>query len=262
MLAISSLSGALLSRRDKFALLTALGAVAGLAWAYLALSMTHMDMPSATEGMKGAIGVPWTAKHFILTLLMWAVMMVAMMLPTASPMVLTYAAVVDRIAATQGRRISAIVFTAGYLTVWSGFSLVATGLQWGLERAAMLSPMLVTSSALLGGILLIIAGVYQWSPAKGFCLKHCQSPLAFISAHWRPGPVGAFQMGLRHGAYCVGCCWALMLLLFVGGVMNLLWVATISIFVLLEKLVGAGTRAGRWLSGAGLVAAGMFILTA
>ena len=261
-LALSSLSGALLSRRDKFAILTALSAVAGLAWAYLALTMASMDMASAAESMTGSIGVPWTANHFILTLLMWAVMMVAMMLPSASPMVLTYAAVVDQIAATQGRRTSAIVFTAGYLIVWSGFSLVATALQWGLERAALLSPMIVTSSALLGGTLLIIAGLYQLSPAKDFCLKYCQSSLTFIASHWRPGQDGALRMGLRHGSYCVGCCWALMLLLFVGGVMNLLWVAAISIFVLLEKLIGVGTRAARWLSGTGLIAAGVFIFTA
>jgi predicted metal-binding membrane protein len=155
-----------------------------------------------------------------------------------------------------------MVFTAGYLLVWFGFSLGATLLQWVLERVALLSPMMVASGPLVGGALLITAGLYQWSPTKEFCLKNCQSPLTFIASNWRSGQDGALRMGLWHGAYCVGCCWALMLLLFVGGVMNLLWVATIAMGVLLEKLIGAGTRVGRWVSGGGLVGAGALLIAA
>ena len=255
-----------LLKRDRLIIGIAIAFSAAIAWGYTIYEARRMDATGVCACLGMKMGGPdlssWSATSLLPLFLMWAVMMVAMMLPSASPMVLTYAAVVDQIAATQGRRTSAIVFTAGYLIVWSGFSLVATALQWGLERAALLSPMIVTSSALLGGTLLIIAGLYQLSPAKDFCLKYCQSPLTFIASHWRPGQDGALRMGLRHGSYCVGCCWALMLLLFVGGVMNLLWVAAISIFVLLEKLIGVGTRAARWLSGTGLIAAGVFIFTA
>ena len=256
-LAFSSLSDAQLSRRDKLVLLGTLAAVIGLAWAYLVLSMTHMNTASAHHAAMG-MAVPWTATHVALTLLMWIVMMVAMMLPSATPMMLTYATVASRIAPSQHQRLSVSLFATGYIIVWSGFSLGATLLQWSLERAALLSPEIVASSTLLGGTLLITAGVYQWSPAKEFCLKQCRSPLSFIASNWRPGHDGALRMGIQHGAFCLGCCWALMLLLFVGGVMNLLWVAFISIFVLLEKLMGAGTRAGRWISGGGLITAGAF----
>ncbi len=218
-LALSSLSGAVLRRRDKFVLLAALAAVVGLAWGYLVLNAAHMDMEATAHAAMGMSAHPWTGAYFSLTLLMWVVMMVAMMLPSAAPMVLTYAAVVHRLAPKQNRTASVMVFTAGYLLVWFGFSLGATLLQWGLERVALLSPTMVASTPLLGGALLIAAGLYQRSPVKEFCLKNCQSPLTFIAANWRRGQDGALRMGLWHGAYCVGCCWALMLLLFVGGVM-------------------------------------------
>jgi predicted metal-binding membrane protein len=183
-------------------------------------------------------------------------MMVAMMLPSAAPMVLTYAAVVGRVAPEQSRQSSVAVFAAAYLLVWFGFSLGATLLQWSLESAAVLSSTTMALGPLLGGGLLLVAGLYQFSPLKEFCLRKCQSPLTFIASNWRPGRDGALQMGVRHGAYCVGCCWALMLLLFVGGVMNLLWLAAISALVLVEKLIGPGTRIARWVSGGALVSAG------
>lgn len=253
-------SGALLRWRDKALILMALTAVIALAWGYLVVSAAHMDMAPSGHHAMSMMAVPWTATHFILTLLMWAVMMVAMMLPSATPMVLTYAAVTSRIAPARGRIASTTLFAFGYVLVWSVFSLGATLLQWGLERAMLMSPGMVTSSPWLGGGLLIAAGLYQWTPLKAFCLRHCQTPLAFIAQHWQEGSRGALRMGVEHGAYCVGCCWPLMLLLFVGGVMNLLWVAAIAVFVLVEKLLSAGTQTGRWLSGGGLVAAGTLII--
>jgi predicted metal-binding membrane protein len=254
-------SGVLLDRRDRLVLLGALATVAMLAWGYLALHAAHMDGSSASHAAMGMTAVPWTAAHFAVTLLMWAVMMVAMMLPSANPMVLTYASVVGRLAPEQGNRSSAAAFAAAYLLVWFGFSVGATLLQAGLERAALVSPTTIASGPLLGGVLLILAGIYQWSPLKDFCLRNCQSPLTFIARNWRPGLEGAFRMGLRHGSYCVGCCWALMLLLFVGGVMNLLWVAAISVFVILEKLIGTAPRLVRGLSGGALVLAGAVLVS-
>jgi predicted metal-binding membrane protein len=256
-LALSAVTGVLLARRDKIALLVAILAVAGVAWSYLALSAAHMSMDGAAHAAMGMSSVSWTAKIAMLTFTMWAVMMVAMMLPTAAPMVLTYAAVVGRVAPGQSKRSSVAVFATAYLLVWFGFSLAATLLQWGLERAAVLSSTTMALGPFLGGGLLIAAGVYQLSPLKEFCLRNCQSPLIFIASNWRSGLEGALRMGARHGAYCVGCCWVLMLLLFVGGVMNLLWVATISLFVLIEKLFTS--RYVRRMSGAGLVIAGAIL---
>ena len=255
------ITAAPLPRRDKLVVLAALGAVIALAWVYLARHSAHLSMEAAGHAAMGMNGEPWTAARFGLTLLMWAVMMVAMMLPSATPMVLTYAAVARRMAQTRRRAASTNLFAAGYVLVWSGFSLAATGLQWTLDQMALLSPTLVASSPLLGGTLLIVAGLYQWAPLKDFCLRTCRSPLGFIAHQWRGGRAGALHMGVRHGLYCVGCCWALMLLLFVGGVMNLLWVAAIAGFVLLEKIMPVGSRAGRWVSGTGLVGAGAVLLS-
>jgi predicted metal-binding membrane protein len=247
---------------SRLLVLLALGWVIALAWTYLVFHMAHTGMHLGAQAIMGITGVPWTLTHFSLTLLMWAVMMVAMKLPSATPMVLTYAAVVHRVAKTENPAASVALFTAGYVLVWSGFSLGATALQWALERTALLSPALVASSPLLGGGLLLLAGVYQWAPLKEFCLTHCRSPLSFIASKWRSGWSGALQMGVRYGLYCVGCCWALMLLLFVGGVMNLLWVAVIAAFVLLEKLMAPGSQWVRWTSGAALALTGSIVLLA
>jgi predicted metal-binding membrane protein len=151
-------------------------------------------------------------------------------------------------------------FAAGYILAWCGFSVGATLLQWGLAEAALLSPMMVSASPWLGGAILIVAGVYQWTPLKYACLRQCRSPLAFLMEHWQPGMPGALRLGLRHGLYCVGCCWALMLLLFVGGVMSLLWIGAITAFVLMEKLAPYRAQGGR-LSGLALVLAGAWVLT-
>ena len=202
---------------------------------------------------------PWTAAQFWLMFLMWAIMMVGMMLPSAAPMILLFATV-NRRQRAQGRAVTpTAVFAAGYVGAWTAFSLGATVLQWGLHRAGLLSPMMATTSTALGGVALVAAGLYQWTPLKGACLRHCQSPLQFISEHWQPGMRGALGMGWAHGVYCLGCCWILMCLLFVGGVMNLLWIAGLAAFVLLEKVLSR-----RWVpvaSGVVLVAWGTLVLT-
>jgi predicted metal-binding membrane protein len=189
---------------------------------------------------------------------MWAVMMAGMMLPSALPTILLYTR------ALQGNDARAPVrrtlsFAVGYLLAWAGFSVAATVAQWGLAEAALVSPMMVSVSPVLGGALLLAAGIYQWTPLKDRCLAGCRSPLGFLAQHFRPGAYGSLRAGLRHGLYCVGCCWALMLLLFVGGVMNLLWIVAISAFVLLEKLAPYGVQGGR-LSGLALAAIGIWVL--
>jgi predicted metal-binding membrane protein len=190
---------------------------------------------------------------------MWAVMMVGMMLPSAAPAILLYAAVMKNSAGAQAPVARSYAFAGGYLLAWAGFSLAATLLQWALAEAGLLSMMMESSSRKLGAALLVIAGVYQWTPLKDKCLTYCRGPAAFIAQNFRPGIGGALTLGAHHGLYCVGCCWALMLLLFVGGVMSLLWIAAITIFVLLEKLAPLGAQGGR-LSGALLVGAGIYLL--
>ncbi len=242
-----------LLKRDRAVVLAGLAGVTLLAWAYLLFAGAEMGAMTALQIR------PWTGLDFLLMFLMWAVMMVAMMVPSAAPMILLFAAI--RRKQQEGGHPFAPVsaFVAGYIAVWSSFSLAATLLQWGLERAALLSPLMVGASPILGGGLLVVAGLYQWSPLKQACLRHCHSPVHFIVHRRRQGSGGAFVMGLEHGAFCVGCCWLLMGLLFVGGVMNLLWVAAIAVFVLLEKVLPFGARAGR-VTGAVLVLAGLFVL--
>jgi predicted metal-binding membrane protein len=206
-----------------------------LAWIYLfrlAGEMTGSSIPMAAIQVR-----PWGASDFILTFLMWAIMMVAMMVPSAAPTVMIYAAIARKAACDRTAVPPTVVFILGYIAMWTAFCLVATLAQWGLDQAALLSPMMVTTSPLIGSGLLVAAGVYQITPVKRACLSHCRSPAHFLSEHWRPGITGAFRMGLEHGVFCLGCCWVLMGLLFVGGVMNLLWIAAIATFVLAEKLI-------------------------
>jgi len=209
-----------------------------------------------------AFGSAWTPAYWLVAFFMWAVMMVAMMLPSASPMVLLYARVVRR-AESQGRvkRPSAFVaaFAGGYVALWILFSLLAVALQGTFERVGALSVLMSSRSLLLSGALLIAAGLYQLTPLKSACLSHCRAPAAFIAAHWRPGVLGAWRMGFAHGLYCVGCCAALMLLLFVGGVMNLVWIAGLTLFVAIEKLAPFGAAAAR-ATAMLLVAAGIALM--
>ncbi len=251
-----------LVRRDRAIAGAGVAALALLAWASvvgLAGRMPAMDLAPATgAAMPMAMPEPWGGGQFALTFLMWAVMMVAMMLPAASPMIVTFATINRRRAPSGTPPVPTAVFLAGYLVIWSAFSLVAAGAQWALQRAALLAPDTLRVVPWVGGALLLAAGIYQFTPLKRACLARCLSPVGFVLTEWRDGPRGAFVMGLRHGAFCVGCCWALMALLFVAGVMNLLWVAVLSGLVLAEKLVPT-ERLVSWTSGALLLGWGAWI---
>ncbi|MBN9589103.1 MAG: DUF2182 domain-containing protein [Alphaproteobacteria bacterium] len=226
--------------------------------------MPGMDMPGMDMPMGAAVQPvlkAWTAGEFLLTFVMWSVMMVAMMLPSAAPMILLYARVGRMAQAAQKPFAATGWFAGGYLLAWTLFSLLATAAQGILTGLALLTPMMASASDAMGGVILIAAGLYQWTPWKDRCLAHCRAPLAFIQRHggFRPRPSAALGLGLRHGFYCVGCCWALMALLFVGGIMNIAWIAGLAVLVLLEKLLKHGRLIAR---GAGLaaIAAGLILL--
>lgn len=250
-------------RHDRALVFSGLLVVVALCWAYLFSGAGVMDGMSdarmTTDTSMGMGSAPWTPGYALLMLLMWVVMMAAMMLPGAAPMLLLFAAITLRRDGEKRRTFASGAFALGYIVTWATFSLVAVALQFALESTALLSPMLRMTHAALAGATLIAAGVYQWTPLKRACLQHCRSPLDFVLTHWREGTRGAFAMGLRHGTYCVGCCWALMLLLFVVGVMNLAWIAGLAIFVLIEKLVPAGPWLERG-AGIALMAWGLAIL--
>ncbi|MSP02645.1 MAG: DUF2182 domain-containing protein [Acetobacteraceae bacterium] len=251
-----------LSSRDRGVVLLALLAVTGLAWLYLVTAGRNMaDMAMADmPGMAMPMAAAWIPATFVLTFAMWWVMMLGMMLPSAGPMIVTFATV-NRGKRARGQDfVPTTVFALGYLVVWGVFSVGATLTQWALDSAALLSPMLVTTSTVLGGTLLILAGVYQFTPLKQSCLRNCRTPFAFVLNHWRDGWTGAFRMGLEHGGYCLGCCVVLMALLFVAGVMNLAWVAAIAVFLLAEKALPGGVWIGR-IGGGAMLAFGVFLLT-
>ena len=242
-------------RRERLVLVACLAAVVVLAWGYL-LAGAGMD-----TSMPGMVMAPmaWTTGTALLMFAMWWVMMIAMMAPSAAPTVLLFSAIGRKRKAAGKPSVAAGFFLAGYLAVWAGFSLVATGLQWALQQLGLMAMDMSTSSHLLGGSIILGAGLYQFTPVKRACLRHCQNPLLFLGGHWRPGATGALRMGLRHGAYCVGCCWVLMALLFFGGIMNFVWIAGLAIFIGTEKLLPKS----QWLSaatGAVLALAGLLIL--
>jgi len=226
--------------RDRIVLWGGIVIITILAWIYLII------MPMGAQS--------WLLEATLM-ILMWAVMMVAMMLPSAAPMLSTY----SRIAAPrEGYRAYHVwMFAAGYFVVWTVFSLAATILQYALQSAAIISNGLRTTS-LAGGLILVVTGVYQLTPLKNICLKRCRTPVGFFMTSWRDGTRGAFKMGLEHGAFCTGCCWMLMALLFVAGVMNLAWVAAISVLVLLEKAAPFG-RAIALASGVAMIAGGLVL---
>jgi len=258
-------------RRDRAVIVAALGALTLLAWADLVwladdMAMGGMDMAGyrmipAGQALMMPAGAPWQPIEFASVFAMWVVMMIGMMLPSAAPMILMYARV-GRQAAAAGKPFAATAwFAGGYVLAWAAFSLAATLVQWALERAALLTPMMATSSHVVGGALLIAAGVYQWTPLKDVCLANCQTPLSFILSRggFRGDAGGSLMLGLRHGAYCVGCCWSLMALLLVLGIMNLFWIAALAILILLEKVVPAGRMIAR-LAGLAFVAAGVWLI--
>jgi len=201
----------------------------------------------------------WTAATAVVMFFMWWIMMVAMMLPSAAPMILLFAAVNRKQREAGSPFVPTGIFAFGYLAVWAFFSLLAVSVQWGLERSGLLSSMMVGTSVVLGALLLIAAGIWQLTPLKHACLKHCRSPLQFLSHHWHKGRLGAFRMGVEHGAFCLGCCWFLMALLFYGGIMNLYWIVGLALFVLIEKVVPHGHGIGA-VAGVGLLAWGGLLL--
>lgn len=255
-------------RHERVVLAAALAAVSALAWAYLLWLYYHMGM-TAEPQMSGmdmrdmlAAGFrSWSAADFAFTFAMWLVMMVAMMTPSAAPMILIYATV-GRQATAQGKRFAATGwFLSGYLLTWLVFALAATPAQFVLTQVALLDGNFAISSRIIGGAVLIAAGLYEWTPLKDVCLAQCQSPLLFIQHHggFRRDALGSALLGSRHGVYCVGCCWMLMTLLFVGGVMNVLWIVAISAIVLIEKILPRGRLFSR-IAGLALIVAGAWLI--
>jgi predicted metal-binding membrane protein len=280
-----------LLRRDRVIVAVSLAALTVIAWTYtlwLAAAMNidgmsmsgpgmgadmRMDPAMEMDGMEMDAGAalslgtvlgisprPWSSVEAGVTLTMWVVMMVGMMLPSATPMILLYARV-GRQSRKEGKPFAATgFFASGYLLAWVGFALAATLGQWLME-GTLLSPALASASRIFSGAVLIVAGLYQWTPLKDACLSQCQAPIVFLQRHggFRRDPAGAVGLGLRHGLYCIGCCWALMTLLFVGGIMNVLWIAAIAIFVLAEKVFFPGRLLSR-IAGTLLIAAGLWQL--
>lgn len=238
-------------RRDRLVLVAGLIAVVALAWGWLLLgagmSMDAFEMTARPYAVDGMVMKPavWTLPYAALMFTMWWVMMLAMMLPSAAPMLLLFARVNRKDKVAGGSLVPTGFFAVGYLIAWGVFSAVAVGLQWSLEHAELLSPMMVTTSHWLGAGILIAAGLWQLTPIKTMCLRHCRSPLGFLITSWQTGRWGALRMGLEHGVFCLGCCWFLMTLLFFGGVMNLYWIVGLAAFVLLEKTIPIGHWLGR-----------------
>src|SRR5262245_48325216 len=255
-------------RRDRWVVGGAIGIIVALAWGYVLWLANDMDMGgmdmSGFRMIPAGIGImlpanePWRAIEFAYVFVMWAVMMVGMMAPSAAPMILMYARI-GRQGRIAGKPLAATGwFAAGYVLAWIGFSLAATLIQWMLERQALLDPRMASASNTLGAVVLIATGIYQWTPLKDVCLAQCRTPFGFLMRHggFRGDVPGCLALGLRHGAYCVGCCWVLMALLFVVGVMNVLWIALLALLVLVEKLAPWG----RWVAraaGFACIAAGV-----
>jgi predicted metal-binding membrane protein len=245
-------------RRDRWLLGGALTVVIVLCWGWIV--PMAVDMYGTMTGSSAWMMTDtWDFTHLALLFAMWVVMMAGMMLPSAAPALLIYAQVVRR--SPDGPRATGHVyaFGGGYLLVWTVFSLIATVVQRVLAHLLLLSPMMEAQDRRFGGALLIIAGLYQFTPYKRACLQSCRFPAEFLVQHWKPGVAGGFHLGWSHGLYCLGCCWALMLLLFVGGVMNLWWIAALTVFVLLEKVAPFGESGGR-LSGLPIIALGLWFM--
>lgn len=245
-------------RHDRWIVGTSLALLVILCWWYLFVVAGAMTAMTGEGGSMDYMWLmpmgSWNAGDFALAAAMWIVMMIGMMVPSAAPVILLYA-LMRRREQQQGRVLpSTAVFAAGYLTVWCGFSLAAAGAQFGLTEASLMSDLMESTSRALAAAVLVAAGAYQFSAWKATCLAHCRSPVAFLARHWSAGP---FRMGLTHGAYCVGCCWAAMCVLFAVGVMNLVWVAVLSALVLLEKVLPQGGWVARG-GGALFVGLGLF----
>ena len=249
-------------KRDRAVVIAGVVAVVAIAWGYI----VYLAQSNADVGMSMGVAAgnvrSWNGVDFALMFVMWAVMMVAMMVPSAAPMLLLFATVNRKRREESGPFVSTGVFLSGYLVVWALFAAGATLGNWGLHQASLLTSMMgESSSGYLGGGLLLTAGIFQWSRLKYVCLTQCRSPLGFLMSDWKEGTAGAFKMGLQHGRYCLGCCWVLMALLFVLGVMNLVWIAALAAFVLAEKVVPAGEKVSR-VTGVLLIAWGVWAVLA
>jgi predicted metal-binding membrane protein len=254
---------AALPRRDRIVISTCLILVSILAWLYLVHLDRQMSVSMEHDTMMAEMGMStqasWTAVDVLFTFVMWSVMMTGMMAGSAIPVLLLFAAA-HAARGERGRGLAVPMFGLGYAAVWIGFSACAALAQWALHDTAMLSPAMAATSPFLSGAVLLGVGAYQMTSWKGACLTQCRSPLGFLMTNWRDGRLGAFRMGVRHGVYCLGCCWALMCVLFVVGVMNLVWVAVLTAFVLLEKTGPAGIIVAR-AGGVAMILAGLLSLT-
>ncbi len=230
-----------LLQKDRLFLFSGLAAVTVFAWVY----MLHMAwaMPGKGMHMSKPCLMNWGSGYLAHIFIMWSIMMVAMMLPSSTPMVVMFATVNKQRSKLQGPLVPTWLFVLGYLIIWTAYSALATMTQWGLHIAALLSHAMVITNPIVGGVLLVAAGVFQWTPFRDACMTQCRSPLGFIMTEWREGRRGALMMGLKHGIYCVRCCWLLMALSFVLGVMNMLWMAALTAFMLLEKITDT-----KWIS--------------
>jgi predicted metal-binding membrane protein len=253
---------AVTARDTYLAVLAGIAGVTALAWFDLwrrAGEMTHDTGAGMNMAMALPQPTPWNVPDLLAAGTMWSIMMIAMMLPSATPMLVFISGVRRSRQATAWLAAPAALFVAGFLVIWLAWSWLAAGLQWTLQASLALSPQMAVARLPLAAVFLAVAGTYQFTPLKHACLSRCQSPLGFLFTQWRDGAWGAAQMGVRYGAYCIGCCWALMAVLFVVGVMNLLWVALLAIFVLLEKTVLRGPWPSR-MTGAALIAWALYLL--
>ena len=250
-------------RRDRWIVAASLAGVAVLAWTYLVVLAGAMASMENLSGWRAFMGLMpmgrWGLLEYALGFAMWALMMVGMMVPTAAPMIMLYARVARRAQSPSTPLASTTAFAAGYLLMWGTFSLIAAAVQGLLVDLALVTETMTSANTVLAGAVFIGAGLYQWMPMKRACLNHCRSPIWFLSRHWHPGTSGALRMGIEHGAYCVGCCWALMAVLFAVGIMNLTWVAAIAVFVLVEKTAPFGAWSQR-VTGTLLVTMGVLTL--
>lgn len=258
--------------RDRLIVAAGLILLIALSWWWLligagtGMSIAAMTTSAFPPPLRPAMAADWTLAYGLVMIFMWWVMMIAMMTPSAAPTILLYG-VAHRHEARNGRvngtAAPTFAFLVGYLAIWLAFSIAAATLQWALERLTLVHPMLMWSvNPLFSGLFMLVAGLYQFSPAKRACLNHCRSPAHFLAGHYRPGARGAFVMGLRHGAYCLGCCALLMGLLFVGGIMNLLWISGLAILVLAEKLLPRGDLIAKAAGALMMVTGGWLLLGA
>ncbi len=259
-------------RRDRIVVVLALTLLTALAWSYVlwlsadmamgGMDMTGFRMIPAGMGLMIPADTPWRAMEFGFVFAMWIVMMVGMMTPSAAPMFLMYARIGRQTEVRSGPLAATVWFAVGYFLVWVGFALLATMLQWALDRSALLDFTMTTRSNVLGGLVFIAAGTYQWTSLNELCLAQCQRPFEFVMRHggYRQDAPGSVTLGRRHGAYCVGCCWALMALLLVGGVMNVLWIALLALLAYLERVTSMGRLIAR-LAGVVLIAAGAWLFS-